>query len=322
MLLLHLSTPRGPPPGGHSPWPPRAPGGQGSGRAPPPRGPGRGLPSRICSAGRLCAERRTGCGRPGLGRGRWGAGGTLAEPRDAPPPPGRRTHPGRAPAGKWQRQWKAAAQCAHRSASVPSPHTPHRAPGAGPCGADRTVTAAERGALPILRPPLSQGPAGAGPRGGARAGEGWFGVPAPEGGCLAAARGSQVARPRSFLVGLGPLQGWPRGLRNGTLQTRHEELGYMGTPPKCHPSPFSRPASFRVGCFRNNKDASPLKASLQSPTPVPGALPPHPRPVPPPASSHLPSPWSIWLLLAEPRPRALTPNPLRLQPTFPSTFPL
>jgi hypothetical protein len=44
------------------------------------------------------------------------------------------THPGRAAAvGKWQRQWKAAAQCAHRNTSVPSPHTLHRALGAGPC---------------------------------------------------------------------------------------------------------------------------------------------------------------------------------------------
>lgn len=56
-------------------------------------------------------------------------------PPARPPPPGPRTHPGRAaPPGKWQRQWKAAAQCAHRSASAPSPHTPQRAPVTGPCG--------------------------------------------------------------------------------------------------------------------------------------------------------------------------------------------
>lgn len=156
-------------------------------------------------------------GLPGLGRGLWGVGGTLAEPLGAPPPPGHRTHPGRAPAGKWQSQWKAAAQCAHRSASVPSPHTPHRAPDAGPCGADGAVTAAGKGALPILHPPpQSQGPRRGWTAGGARAGEGWFGVPAPEGGCLAPLGCSpeKPGAPTSLLLG-GP--GPPSGLQ-GSLK--------------------------------------------------------------------------------------------------------
>jgi hypothetical protein len=80
----------------------------------------------------------------------------LPSPRSCP---GHSTHPGRTvPAGKWQRQWKAAAQCAHRSASAPSPHTPHRAPGAWPCRRGRANGDGERGfcdptcALCTLRP--------------------------------------------------------------------------------------------------------------------------------------------------------------------------
>lgn len=68
---------------------------------------------------------------------------SLADPRWAPPGSASQphTHPGRpSPAGKWQRQWKAAAQCTHRSVSLPSPHTPHRAPGARPCRGYSKVT--------------------------------------------------------------------------------------------------------------------------------------------------------------------------------------
>lgn len=125
--------------------------------------------------------------RPGaVGCGVWGGPSRSRRVPPRAPAPGRRTYPGRAPAGKWQRQWKAAAQWAQRSTSAPSPHTPHRAPAAGPCGRTRASTPARE-------------PAGAAPRGGVRAREGRLGDPSPGGSgasrLWAAARGSEVPRP-------------------------------------------------------------------------------------------------------------------------------
>lgn len=181
------------------------PGERSSGRAPPPPGPGpgRGLRSRLCSAGRPCAEQRQAAGCR-LGQGVGGVSPGAAG--DAAPLPRRRTHPGLAPAGKWQRQWKAAAQCAHRSASAPSPHTPHRAPGAGPCRADRAVTPGQqRGATDPAPSAPPQGPRWgwtAGARGGVR--EVWGSLPQAVRGALhlrAAAQRNQVSWPVSPLVG-------------------------------------------------------------------------------------------------------------------------
>lgn len=114
----------------------------------PGAGQGAGSPEQNRQrAEALAREKRLrGCAELGAsaleGGSRSGGGAGSTRPRGTRPPsplpfplPGPRSHPGRAaPAGKWQRQWKAAAQCAHRSTSAPSPHTPHRAPDAGPCG--------------------------------------------------------------------------------------------------------------------------------------------------------------------------------------------
>lgn len=153
-----------------------------------------------------------------------------------PPPPGPRTHPGRAALlGKWQRQWKAAAQCAHRSASAPSPHTPQRAPGTGPCGPTDhcgvTEDAGEAGVGGLggwgkwrwperlafrtagTPPGLNgwEGRTGLGSGSevsGSRKGE-VKGTPAPLGCSLE----KPSAPSPSSLVGPGPLQGWSRGPR-------------------------------------------------------------------------------------------------------------
>lgn len=127
----------------------------GLGAGAPSTGARAGSPEHDLQRKTALCRRRRGCGTVWAWQrqARW-VGVThplrhLPPPSALSPPPEPGAHPDRAPAGKWQRQWKAAAQCAHRSTSAPSPHTPHRAPGAGPCGTDSAVT---WGPLPSAAP--------------------------------------------------------------------------------------------------------------------------------------------------------------------------